>query len=79
MADIVDQGARSEERGATTIVELLLVNGNVRSMDKASTIATAVAIQADRLVAVGGDGQVRAAGGPRSTVVDLAGRWVIPG
>ncbi|MBO0687323.1 MAG: amidohydrolase family protein, partial [Candidatus Dormibacteraeota bacterium] len=41
--------------------------------------ATAVAIAGDRVLAVGGEGEVGALAGPQTAVIDLGGRTVIPG
>jgi predicted amidohydrolase YtcJ len=67
------------QRSGNTMADLVLVNGNVQTMDAAGTVAGAVAVRDGRIAAVGGDGQARASGGPAATVVDLGGRWIVPG
>ncbi len=58
---------------------LLLVNGRCHTQDPACPRATAVAIRAGRILAVGGDADIRALGGPGAQTLDLEGRRVIPG
>ena len=54
----------------------LLTGGNVRTLDPAGTVAEAIALRGDRIVAVGSVSEIMALGGARE---DLAGRTVIPG
>ena len=61
------------------MTERLLLNGDVRCLDDRMTTATAVAIADGRVKAVGSDGELRALAGPRTEVVDLDGRTVLPG
>jgi predicted amidohydrolase YtcJ len=59
--------------------DLVLINGRVLTMDPANPEVTGVAIRAGRVIEVGSDADVRAAGGPRATVIDLRGRTATPG
>jgi predicted amidohydrolase YtcJ len=59
--------------------DLVLYNGKVVTVDSAFSIAHAVAIRGDRIVAVGDDARVQALAGARTRRIDLAGRTVIPG
>ena len=59
--------------------DLLLVNGRVYTLDPARPWAEAVAIRGDRIVAVGADGDVARARGPATRVIDLQGRFALPG
>ncbi len=59
--------------------DLVLYNGKVVTVDSSFSIARALAIRGDRIVAVGDDARVRALAGPRTKQIDLAGRTVIPG
>ncbi|MFE6040303.1 amidohydrolase [Streptomyces sp. NPDC056452] len=61
-----------------TPADLVLTGGPVLTMDAARTRATTVAVTGDRITAVGHD-EVRALIGPRTEVVDLAGRLLVPG
>jgi predicted amidohydrolase YtcJ len=76
-AGLVAAGLASEQ--PTPAADLVLYNGRVITVDGAFSIAEAVAIAGDRIVAVGttADVRVRAAAGARQ--IDLRGRAVIPG
>ncbi|MFI8436313.1 amidohydrolase [Streptomyces sp. NPDC079020] len=58
--------------------DLVLTGGPVLTMDPAGTRATTLAVTGDRITAVGHD-EVRELIGPRTEVVDLAGRLLVPG
>jgi predicted amidohydrolase YtcJ len=60
-------------------VDLAFVNGAIVTMDAARRRASAVAVDAGRIVAVGGSAEVRSMIGPATVVVDLGGRMLIPG
>jgi predicted amidohydrolase YtcJ len=64
---------------AQQTASLILTNGKVVTLDKARPQAQAVAIAADRIVAVGSGRQVLKFRGKHTRVVDLKGRTVIPG
>ncbi len=59
--------------------DLVLVNGDVVTVDSQRPRAEAVAVRGDRIVAVGTTAEVRRMAGPRTRVVDLAGRLLVPG
>jgi hypothetical protein len=59
-------------------VDLALVGGSVRTLDRAVPAASAVAIHAGDLVAVGSDAEIRALG-PAAETIDLRGACVVPG
>lgn len=61
------------------LVDLVLVRGNILTMDDARPHASALAIAQGRIVAVGDDAQIRALAGARTRIVDLGGRTVTPG
>ncbi|MFD7426605.1 amidohydrolase [Streptomyces sp. NPDC059814] len=58
--------------------DLVFTGGPVHTTDAARTRATTVAVTGDRITAVGHD-EVRELIGPRTEVVDLAGRLLLPG
>ena len=66
-------------RAGTTPADLILTNGKIITVDPAFTIAQAIAIAGDRIVAVGPDAAMAAMAGPATRVVDLKGKAVIPG
>ena len=61
------------------VASLVLRSGKLITIDDRFTIAQAVAIRDDRIVAVGSDEQIRLYTGPHTRVLDLHGKTVIPG
>ncbi len=59
--------------------DFVLLNGKVVTVDPQFEIVQAVAVQGDRIVAVGTTPQIRAMAGAGARVIDLQGRTVIPG
>src|ERR687884_150870 len=59
--------------------EVVLLGGKVLTVDPSFSIAEAIAVRGDRIVAVGSNAEARAAVGPDARVVDLRGRTVVPG
>src|SRR5258708_38712767 len=59
--------------------DLILHRGLFTTLARACPTATAVAIQDGRFLAVGADKEVMALAGPKTKVVDLKGRRVLPG
>ena len=59
--------------------DVLFVNGSVRTMEPARRTASALAVRDGRIAAVGLDRDLRPLAGPRTRVVDLAGRSLLPG
>ncbi len=59
--------------------QLLLVNGNIITMDPARPRAQALLADDERIVAVGSDGDIAALAGSGARRIDLAGRTAIPG
>ena len=59
--------------------DLILFNGKLWTQDPHFPDATALAMQAGRILAVGNDDDILALAGPRSRVIDLGGRRVLPG
>ncbi len=59
--------------------DLVLHGGRVWTVDKARPRAEAVAIWRDRILAVGGDAEIKPLIGPGTRVFDLQGRRVVPG
>jgi predicted amidohydrolase YtcJ len=60
-------------------VELILHSGRVRTLDPTQPSAEAIAIAQGHVVAVGGDRDVLALAGGRTTVIDLSGAAATPG
>jgi predicted amidohydrolase YtcJ len=59
--------------------DLVLLGGNIITMDADRPRAEAVAARSGRIVAVGADADVRKLIGPGTRVIELAGRTVVPG
>jgi predicted amidohydrolase YtcJ len=59
--------------------DLILVNGKIITFDKRDRTVSGVAIKGDRILAVGSASQVRQLAGPKTRVVDVKGRLVLPG
>jgi predicted amidohydrolase YtcJ len=66
-------------QAATGPADLILANGKIITVDSASTVAQAIAIAGDRILAVGSDATMAALSGPATRVLDLQGKAVIPG
>ena len=59
--------------------DLVLTGGRIFTADAAKTWAQALAVKGGRIVAVGGDRDVRGLVGPSTRVIELRGRTVTPG
>jgi predicted amidohydrolase YtcJ len=59
--------------------DLVLVNARVYTLDAARPWAEAVAVQGERITAVGTTAEIKAAAGPRTKTIDLQGAFLQPG
>ncbi|HVI89640.1 MAG TPA: amidohydrolase, partial [Dongiaceae bacterium] len=59
--------------------DLILTNGKFTTLDRTKPVASAVAVADGRFTAVGEVGEIMALKGPKTKVVDLKGRRVLPG
>src|SRR6202171_5631296 len=59
--------------------DLVLSNGKIITVDERFTLAQAVAIRGDRIVAVGTNQEIAQLAGPNTRRIDLRGRAVTPG
>jgi len=68
-------------RAATAADEadLILHHGKVVTADRGFSVRQALAVKGDRLMAVGTDDEILKTRGPRTAVVDLEGKTVLPG
>jgi predicted amidohydrolase YtcJ len=64
---------------ATGPVDVILTGGKVITVDDRFTIAQAIAVKGDRVVAVGSNDDISSLAGPATRRIDLAGRAVVPG
>ena len=65
--------------GPTGAADLVFRNGAVATLEPGRRPVEAIAVRAGRVAAVGSTREIEALAGPRTHVIDLAGRSVIPG
>ncbi|HYY52453.1 MAG TPA: hypothetical protein VE755_06260, partial [Myxococcales bacterium] len=58
--------------------DLVLLHGDVFTLDPQRPRAQALAVRGDRIVAAGGDADIEKLAGPGTKVIDLRGRLAIP-
>lgn len=63
----------------TQTADIILINGNVITVDKRKPRAEAIAIQGDRILAVGSNEEIKRLRENRTQMIDLHGKTVIPG
>jgi predicted amidohydrolase YtcJ len=59
--------------------DIVILNGALITFDPATTGATALAIQGNRISALGTDSEMRALSGPQTRIIDAASATVLPG
>jgi predicted amidohydrolase YtcJ len=59
--------------------DVVLVNGKIVTVDAGASVRPALAIRDAKISALGGNTEIRKLAGPRTRVIDLGGRTVIPG
>jgi len=59
--------------------DMVLTNGVIYTVDPAKPRVEAVAVKGERIVAVGTSKEIQAYGGPATRVIDLKGRFAMPG
>jgi predicted amidohydrolase YtcJ len=62
-----------------TTADLILTNGKIVTVDERFSVAQAVAVRGDRIVAVGSNQEIGRLAGPATRRIDLRGRTVLPG
>lgn len=72
-------GCELESGGKRPVVSTAYINGKIYTLDEAQPWAEALAIADDRLLLVGSDEAVGELTGPETEIVDLGGRFVMPG
>jgi predicted amidohydrolase YtcJ len=73
------QAPRVPAQPTVVPADVILKNGKVITVDAAFTLASAIAIARNRILAVGPDAAMTAHAAPATRVIDLKGRAVIPG
>jgi predicted amidohydrolase YtcJ len=71
--------AKSANATQNSPADLVLTNGDVYTVDSARPRAQAIAIRGEKIVAVGANDEIRAWVGPKTRVIDLHGRFAMPG
>lgn len=59
--------------------DMIIINGKILTVDEQFTIAEALAIKEDKIIAVGSNHDISKLADSHSTIIDAAGRTVIPG
>jgi predicted amidohydrolase YtcJ len=75
----VARAAAPPDPTAASPADLILVGGRIYTLDAQKPWAQALAVRGDRILAVGGDREIRALAGPRTRVLDLRGKFALPG
>jgi predicted amidohydrolase YtcJ len=60
-------------------IDLVIINGKIITVDKDFSIARAVAVRGDKIMATGDNDKIRAMAGRRTKVLDLEGKTMLPG
>ena len=58
---------------------IIFYNGSILTMEKDNPQAQAIAIQDQKILAIGGNDEILALQGPQTLLVDLGGRTLMPG
>lgn len=66
-------------RAQNMTADLIVINANVRTMDKGRPSAEAVAVYGNRIAAVGTSGEIRKLAGGQTRIIDAQGALVLPG
>jgi predicted amidohydrolase YtcJ len=61
------------------VADTVLVNGKILTVDDRFSTQEAIAVRDAKILAVGSSANIRKLAGPKTRVIDLAGRTVIPG
>ena len=78
-AVVCSAAAPAAQTPATALADLVLTNGKIVTVDERFTIAQAIAVKGERIVAVGTSQDISRLAGPNTRRIDLRGRTVIPG
>ena len=72
-------GASIAMQAQQPAADIVLTNGKIITVDDQFSIAQAVAVRGDRIVAVGTNADITRLAGPNTRRIDLRGRAVVPG
>lgn len=79
IAAVLSLGFAVVAAAADPPADLILLHGKIHTEDATHSVAQALAIRGNEIVAVGTDQVVSALKGPKTQTIDLAGRVVLPG
>ncbi len=79
VAGLVASVSNSAASAQQPTADWILVNGNIATMDAAHPQAEAIAVRHDRILAVGTNEFVRRFADTETRVIDVAGKFVMPG
>ncbi len=74
-----DAAAQAAGAASAAVPDRIFTNGKVLTVDEEFSVAEAIAVAGERVLAVGGVSDVLALAGPATETIDLAGRTVVPG
>ncbi len=74
-----DGGQTAAQEQAAQAADLVLINGTIETIDEATDQVEALAARDGMIVAVGTDDEVTPLIGPNTRVIDLEGRFAMPG
>lgn len=66
-------------QGPGSTADLVLINGNVITVDSRDSVAQAIAVRQGKILEVGSSAQIRSRAAKNAQVIDLHGRTVTPG
>ena len=61
------------------VADLIIVNGNIHTMERSRPLAEAIAIHGNRIIAVGSNDEIKKLAGANTRVIDAKGQLVLPG
>ena len=70
---------KSPTKDAVIHADTIYTNGKIVTVDKNFSLAQAIAIKGDRVLAVGTNQQIQKLAGTKTSTVDLKGKFVMPG
>ncbi len=79
LASILFSSLSATAHTGLAAADLVLINGNVRTLDRSNLQVDALAVSAGKITAVGSNAEIRKLIGERTRVIDAKGRLVLPG
>src|SRR5688500_16332579 len=79
LASLLALAAAVAPQAQQPAADMILTNGKIITVDDRFSIAQAVAVRGERIVAVGSNADITRMAGPNTRRIDLRGRAVTPG